>query len=119
MKHLSEDELIELYYAEDTSGSNAHLKACRECSRRYAELTRSLEEIQLAAVPLRGADYGERVWETLRPQLSPYEKKSARWRGWADWRAAAMAFGCAIVLAMAFIGGRYWERNNTTKKANV
>ena len=33
MKHLSEDELIELYYGEGTSAANAHLRACRECSR--------------------------------------------------------------------------------------
>jgi hypothetical protein len=118
MKHLSEDELIELYYGEGTSAANAHREACRECSRKYAEFTRSLEEIRPVAVPQRSADYGEHVWETLRPQLIPYEKKTVRWRGWARWRTAAMAVGCAMLLAAAFLGGRYWERN-TTKTANV
>lgn len=118
MKHLTEDDLIELYYAESTSAANSHLEVCRDCSRKYAELTRSLEEIRPVAVPLRSADYGERVWEALRPQLIPYETKSARWRAWAGWRATVMAVGCAILLAAVFLGGRYWERN-TTKKANV
>jgi hypothetical protein len=118
MKHLTEDELIELYYGEGASAANTHLEACRECSRTYAELTRSLEEIRPVAVPQRSANYGEHVWETLRPQLIPYEKKTAGWHGWAAWRAAAMAVGCAMLLAAVFLGGRYWERN-TTKKANV
>ncbi len=123
MKHLTEDEFTELYYAEGGSAANAHLKACRECSRRYDEFTRSLEQIQLATVPLRGADYGERVWETLRPQLIPYEKKPTGWLGWAGWRGgaswktAAMAVGCAMVLAAAVLGGRYWERS--TKKVSI
>ena len=117
MKHLIEDEFIELYYGEGSSGSNAHLKACRECSRKYAEFTRSLEEIRPVAVPQRSADYGERVWQTLRTQLVPYEKKTASWRGWANWRAATLAIGCAVVLAAAFFGGRYWERS--TKKVDI
>ena len=118
MKHLTEDELIELYYGEGTSAANAHLGACRECSRKYAEFSRSLEEIRPAAVPQRGADYGERVWQTLRSRLIPYEKKTAGWRGWAGWRGAAITVACAMLLAAVFLGGRYWERG-TTKKANV
>jgi hypothetical protein len=118
MKHLTEDELIELYYGEGVSVANAHLEACRECSRKYAEFTRSLEQIRPAAVPQRNADYGERVWETLRPRLIPYEKRRVRWHGWAEWKAAAIAVGCAMLLAVAFLGGRYWERN-TTKNSNV
>jgi hypothetical protein len=118
VKHLIEDELIEVYYGEGTSAANAHLGACRECARKYAEFTRSLEEIRPAAVPSRSANYGERVWETLRPQLIPYEKKTTGWRGWVQWRAAAIAVGCAMLLAAAFFGGRYSERN-TMKKADV
>jgi hypothetical protein len=118
MKHLSEDELIELYYGENGNEANTHRRACRECSARYAELKQSLDAIRPAAVPQRSADYGARVWETLRPQLIPYQKKAGGWRGWAHWRAAALAVSCAIVLAAAFFGGRYWERT-TTKKAVV
>ena len=118
MKHLTEDELIELFYAEGTSVAKAHVEACRECSRKYAGFARSLEEIRPAAVPQRSTDYGDRVWEALRPQLIPYEKKTAGWRAWAGWRATSMAVACAMVLAVAFLGGRYWERN-TTKKAHM
>ena len=37
MKHLSEEELIELYYGEACDRSDTHLRACRECSAKYAE----------------------------------------------------------------------------------
>ena len=115
MKHLTEDELIELYYGEGPSAASTHIKGCRDCSRKYSEITRSLEDIRLEAVPQRSADYGDRVWERLRPQIIPFEKKKA---GWRVWGAAAMAGCCAMLLAVAFVGGRYWERN-TKKQANI
>jgi hypothetical protein len=55
------------------------------------------------------------VWQTLRPRLVPYRKKTAAWRSWTHWRAAAMLAGCAIVLAAVFVGGRYWERINAKR----
>jgi len=112
MRHLSEDEMVELYYGEGAREADAHLKACRECSRKYTDFSRSLEEIRPAAVPHRSADYGDRVWETLRPRLIPYEKTASS-RGWMQWRVAAMSVGCALLLAAVFFGGRYWERNKT------
>jgi len=115
MRHLWEDELIELYYGEGTSEANTHARACRECAAKYAEFKQSLDAIRPAAVPQRSADYGERVWQTLQPRLIPYQKKAIGWRGWAHWRATALAVSCAMLLAGAFLGGRYWERTATTK----
>jgi len=117
MKHLSEEELIELYYGEGGAPAVAHLAGCRECSAQLAELQRDLEGARMAAVPERGAEYGERVWETLRPRLVPYEK-TVGWhrffgKGWAQWRVAVLAVGCAALVAAAFAGGRYWERHNS------
>jgi len=114
MRHLWEEELIELYYGEATSEANTHVRACRECAAKYAEFKQSLDAIRPAAVPQRSADYGERVWQTLQPQLIPYQKKTTGWRGWAHWRATALAVSCAMLLAGAFLGGRYWERTAKT-----
>jgi hypothetical protein len=118
MKHLSEEELIEVYYGEGGAPAVAHLAGCRECSAQFAELQRDLEGARMAAVPERGAEYGERVWEALRPRLIPYEKKALGWRGffgksWVQWRAVVLAVGCAALVAAAFVGGRYWERHNS------
>jgi anti-sigma-K factor RskA len=118
MKHLGEDELVELYYGEAATEANTHLRACRECSASYAEFKQSLDAIRPAAVPQRGAEYRERVWEALRPQLIPYQKKPAAWRRWAHWRVTALAASCAVLLAAAFLGGRYWERI-ATKNPNI
>lgn len=138
MKHLSEEELIAMYYGEESvahaenpaarraegtqrvesgAGGSAHVAECSACAARFAELQQDLEAVKTMAVPERGAEYGERVWEALRPRLIPYEKK-ARGRGWMQWRVAVVAAGCAAVLAAAFVGGRYWERI-TTKKVTV
>lgn len=118
MKHLSEDELIELYYAEGTSAANAHLRVCRECSARYGEYKQGLDAIRPAPVPQRNPDYGESVWQTLKPQLIPYQKNTAGWRSRAAWRPAALLLGCVVLLAAVFLAGRYWERN-AMKKATV
>jgi hypothetical protein len=126
MKHLSEEELIELYYGEGGAPSVAHLVGCRECSAQLAELQRDLEGARMTAVPERGAEYGEQVWEALRPRLIRYEKKAAGWhrffgKGWAQWRVAVLAVGCAALVAAAFFGGRIWERHQkvTTTATNA
>lgn len=111
MKHLGEDELMELYYGEGTPVATAHLQACRECSAEYGRFKLNLDAIDAGVVPRRGPDYGDRVWESLRPRLIPYSKKAG---GWARWRAPALLVGCAMALAMVFLGGRYWERKTTT-----
>jgi hypothetical protein len=118
MKHLSEDELIEVYYADGTVEANSHLRACRVCSANFAELKQSMDAIQVGTVPHRSADYGERIWENLRQQLIPYQKHMAAWRGWANWKAATLLAGCVIVLGAVFLGGRYWERISTGR-ANI
>jgi hypothetical protein len=126
MKHLSEEELIELYYDEGERPAAAHLQACRPCAARYKELQQSLNAISLrnpdrsrtATAQGQRAQYGERVWEALRPRLIPYQKKSRTWRGWVQWRTVTLTVGCTMLLATAFLGGRYWEQH-TAKKDNI
>src|ERR1700739_131575 len=118
MKHLGDDELVELYYGEGTGESSAHLEACREWSAQYARFKRSLDAVDSAEVPQRSADYGDHIWEALQPQLIPYPKKTEGWRHWTHWRAAILLAGCAMLLAAVFLGGRYWERI-TTKKTTI
>ena len=113
MKHLSDPDLVELYYGEGEGAATAHVKACRECAAQYAELSQSLDAMSSMQVPKRDAQYGERVWQGLEPRLIPYEKKARGWFGWSQWKAATLVLGCAMLLAAAFVGGRYWERVTT------
>lgn len=116
MNHLGDEEMIELYYGEGSRRAETHLKACRQCSDQYTELRRNLDAIS-PAVPQRNADYGDLVWQKLQPKLIPYQKKTTSWFAWANWRAAAILAGCAILLAAVFITGRYWERYSSTTTA--
>ena len=113
MKHLSEEEQMDMYYEEGSEAVKAHLKACRECAADYAKFKRSLDQIKTEDVPQRGPDYGDFVWQALRPQLIPYEKKTTGWRGWSWWKMATAAAACLALMTAAFIGGRYWEHRNT------
>lgn len=118
MNHLGEDELVELYYGEGTSEANAHMKACRECATHFSQLKQNLDAIRPETVPQKDAAFGERVWQSLQPQLIPYQKKPLGGFGWVQWKFVAMAVGCAALLVMVFLGGRYWERL-TGKKTTI
>jgi hypothetical protein len=118
MKHLSEEELIELYYSEASHAASAHLEACQECTAQYMELKQRLDVIFPAEEPQLPPQYGERVWETLKPRLIPYGKQAPGWRGWLHWRAVTLTVSGAMLLAAAFLGGREWERH-TADKDNI
>ncbi len=113
MKHLNEEELIEHYYEESVNMADCerHLKACTGCAKRYAELRRDLDGVKPLAPPARGEDYGEQVWQSIRSSLPVYEKpkrsliRLGRPLGWAA--------ACALLIAVAFIAGRRWERKQT------
>jgi hypothetical protein len=114
MKHLSEDEQMEMYYDEGSEAAKAHLKACRDCAAEYAKFKRSVDAIKSEEIPQRGPDYGDFVWQALRPQLIPYEKKTAGWQGWNWWKTATAAAACLALMTAAFIGGRFWEHRTST-----
>ena len=119
MKHLSEEEQLDIYYEEGSEAAKAHLKACRECSSEYANFKRNLDAIKPEAVPQRGPDYGDQVWQRLQSRLVPYEKKQSGWRGWMSWRTATVAAACLVLLTAAFVGGRYWEHLNAKHQAEI
>lgn len=119
MNHLGEEEFLDLYCGEGARSAMTHMEVCPECSARYVKFKQGLAMIKPAAASKRSPDYGEQVWKALRPALTPYQKETiSAWGAWAHWRAGALAFGCALLLAAAFFGGRYWERIST-KKADL
>ncbi|WP_109489466.1 hypothetical protein [Occallatibacter savannae] len=112
MKHLSEEEQIEMYYGDGSEEARKHLKVCQECAAEFAKFKRSLDAIKSEDVPQRGPDYGDFVWQALRPQLIPYEKKTTGWHGWSWWKLATAAAACLALMTAAFIGGRLWEHRS-------
>jgi hypothetical protein len=117
MKHLNEAELLEHYYDESASPADCerHLKSCAACAKHYADLRRDLDGVKPIVPPVRGEDYGEHVWQSIRNSLPVYEKA-----GWIRfWRPLGWAAACALLLAVAFVAGRQWERKQTPSVAVV
>jgi len=117
MKHLNEAELIEHYYEEsvDMADCERHLKACAACAKHYADLRRDLDGVKPPAPPLRGEDYSERVWQAIHSSLPVYEKPKRSWVRLG--RPLGWAAACALLIAVAFVAGRRWERKQAPSVA--
>jgi hypothetical protein len=111
MKHLTEEELILLYYGEPGVSNEAldegpaHLAECRQCRLRAESLAATLNVCSEWRVAEPDAQFERSVWARLAPQIPPRERA-----GWMRFRfpislwvtAAAMA----ALLMVAFIAGR-------------
>jgi hypothetical protein len=117
MKHLQEIDLIDHYYEEsaDRAGCERHLQACSECAQRYADLRRDLDAVKPLTPPVRGEEYGQQVWQAIRSSLPLYEQTRRSWL--AVLRPVAWAAVCALLVAVAFVAGRQWERKQTPEVA--
>ena len=76
---------------------------------------RDLEGVKPLAPPVRSEDYGERVWQSIRGSLPVYEKPKRSWI--RLWRPLGWAAACALLIAVAFVAGRQWERKQTSSVA--
>jgi hypothetical protein len=108
MRHLTEEELIDHYYAEDFYKAEAemHLEACGRCAQAYEQLGKLLGSVRSPDVPVRSAEYGEQVWHAIRGQVQRYQPKKRTY----FWRLQfAYAAACILAVIAAFVGGRFWE----------
>ena len=110
MKHLEEAELVEHYYEESANmgESERHLKACPACAKRYAELCRDLDGVATTTPPARREDYVEQIWQSIGASLQVYEKPKSSWMRY--YRPLGWATACVLLVAVAFVAGRHWER---------
>lgn len=117
MKHLEEAELIEHYYEEsaNVAESERHLKACRACAKRYAELCRDLDGVATPTPPARREDYIEQVWQSIGAYLPVYEKPKSSWIRF--YRPLGWAAACLLLVVVAFVAGRRWERKQAPSVA--
>ncbi|QNI30909.1 hypothetical protein H7849_17565 [Alloacidobacterium dinghuense] len=113
MKHLTEEEMIEHYYSEDSHKVDAeiHLQACKQCAQAYEELGKLLGSIRVPEPPPRSSEYGAQVWQSIQGALRPYQPK--RKRRFLLWPQLAYAAACLVFLAGAFWAGRMWEHAHT------
>jgi len=105
-----------------------HLADCAECAAMGRELALDLSQMQEVvlpdAEPERGSQYGESVWRSVRPSLTPYPRaeKARRHWGWpGKWGWGLGLAGAAVALAalvlVAFYSGRWWEQRREPQMA--
>jgi hypothetical protein len=106
MKHLSEEELVEAYYGGLPEDERRHLAECEECRAFFERQSEMLDAMREYPVPERGPGYGGEVWVRVLPHLAARPKQP-----W--WRVWMLAPAVAALLALAFVAGRWTERNTT------
>lgn len=104
MSHLSNEDLVLVYYGEpESAGLQEHLRACDVCQAELGRLGTLLDQVQPEAVAAPPDDYEAQVWSRLQWRLRA-EKRDTR-RPVLGWTMAA-----AAALALAFFGGLLWNR---------
>ncbi len=73
MNHLSEEQVMQVYYGELAPKLRKHLKECPECRANFERLRDALDSVREYPVPERGASYGGEVWTRLLPHLPARE----------------------------------------------
>lgn len=115
MRHLTQDELVLLYYGElsgpDSEQAKEHLRACDLCREELLSLESALKAVAAFPVPERGEDYGREVWARISPRLEA--KTESRLRLFLPMRAWVFAGTVAVLLVVAFWSGRRWQQRQT------
>ena len=131
MSHLSEEELIEHYYAGrdwagggDPGGKNLriaqrHLDGCAACAAESAKLADEMKEMDGLEYDKLSVAYGESVWDKVvksLPALAMEEapRRRVSWGLMLGWAAAS-----AVLVVGAFEAGRLWENRQHPQSAQV
>ena len=105
MNHLEQEDIVAAYYREHGREAEGHLRVCAECRAELARIAEVLDRVAAPEVPEPAADYETRVWERLRWRMRREAKRERR-SEWMKWIAVA------AVVALAFVTGLLWKRNN-------
>ena len=112
MNHVSEEQLVLLYYGESSDAAvvDEHLTNCEACRVEYRALQLILNTVDSAPVPERGPEYGSEVWQRISKRLPARRKRSiAQWWIWAPAMTA--------LLVVAFLAGRLTFKPNGAELA--
>jgi len=110
MNHLSEEQIV-LHYYGDADGApeiERHLAGCAECRAEFARVQAMLQQIEPIEVPEPAANFEEKTWLNLRDRLPEQGGFFRRlFQPQPKWALAAVML---LLLAAAFLAGRFWPR---------
>jgi hypothetical protein len=108
MNHLSEEDLILIYYNEPEAGTTArsHLAGCAECREAAERLSTTLNSCYEWQAPEPDPELARGVWAAIAPQLDRPHLKTPGVR----WRWPFLTLAAAAVLLLAFLAGRYSQK---------
>jgi len=103
MTHISEEDLVLLYYDEPGVAQDIrkHVAACGECAAAARKLARELDMCNEWSVPEPDPQLGRSVWAQIAPQLEESQSHRFRW--------LKIASACAVMatlLIAAFVAGQ-------------
>jgi len=102
MNHLSEEDLILIYYGEPgaSEGADAHLAECGHCKAAADSLARTLDLCNEWSAPAPATGFERSVWARLAPQMD------SKRRGWSIPRGWIAVAATVVLLVGAFLLGR-------------
>lgn len=112
MNHLSEEQIVLHFYgdAEPVEDVRRHLAECSACREEFERIQELLRGIDPLEVPEPPAVFEEKTWLNVRDRLP------AKRRGLGQWLLRppkwALAGVMAVLLAAAFMAGRFWPRHD-------
>jgi hypothetical protein len=115
MNHLSEEQIVLHYYgdADEASEIERHLAACPDCQAEFARLQSMLTQIEPLEVPEPQPGFEQKTWLNLRDRLPAkdgflrrvfFQRHAGPQLKWA------FAGVMVLLLAGAFLAGRFWPR---------
>jgi len=118
MSHLTDEQLVEHYFAEGANRvvAETHLRMCSRCQQAFEEISNALA-VRAPEPPTREPGYGRRLWQSIETPLRPYPATKRRY---FSWPRLALAGACLLALAAAFFAGSWWRtsRNHASEAAN-
>jgi hypothetical protein len=110
MMHVTDEDLILRYYGELTGADRQrvddHLVACEACRAADLRLRQTFAAVDATPVPEPAAGYEREVWARVSARLP--ERRARGWKRWR-WSPAQLGAVVAVLVAAAFVAGRYWR----------
>ena len=111
MKHLTEEQIVLHCYGDAGDGAaiEEHMQECSQCREEFDKVKVLLAGIPAVEAPEPPAYLEQKVWLRVRDQAP--DRRAVSWMPKWAWGAVM-----AVLLAAAFLAGRFWPRNVDVQK---